>query len=81
MFKAMHVHVTEADAEQIFNSIDYDQSGTIQWAEFKLDFDRCVTSSLDELEAEEKIMQQGNDDELGGPGRDYEGNASLKSAM
>ena len=43
-----------------------------------------MTSSLDELEAEEKIMQQGNDDAFGndfGLGKNYEGNEGLRSAM
>ena len=46
----------DADGRQIFGSIDLDNSGTIDWAEFKHDFDKCVKKSLRELEEEERIL-------------------------
>lgn len=59
----MNVTVTEADCAQIFGSIDLDRSGSIDWAEFKHDFDRCVQKSVGELEEDERILHADfNDD-------------------
>lgn len=88
MFKQMHVHVTDQEAEQIFASIDIDQSGSIEWSEFKLDFDKCCRLSVDELEAEEKILHQDDDGMMGGmmsgsqpPGMRYDANEAIGNAM
>tara|TARA_B110000285_G_scaffold223774_1_gene279742 strand:+ start:702 stop:1070 length:369 start_codon:yes stop_codon:yes gene_type:complete len=56
MFREMNVSVNDADGRQIFGSIDLDNSGTVDWAEFKHDFDKCVKKSLRELEEEERIL-------------------------
>ena len=86
MFKQMHVHVTDSDAEQIFNSIDIDQNRSIQWSEFKLDFDKCVSMSVDELEAEERTLHPDDDGMMGGygatnPGMKYDANEAIGNAM
>ena len=49
MFKKMSINITESDCREIFKTIDYDNSGEIQWAEFKHDFDKCKNKTLREL--------------------------------
>ena len=88
MFKQMHVHVTDQEADLIFASIDIDQDRAIQWAEFKLDFDKCIIKSVDELEADERLLHQDNDgpsygmNSSSGPqGMKYDANAEIANAM
>ena len=64
MFREMNVSVNDADARQIFSSIDLDNSGAIDWAEFKHDFDKCVKKSLRELEEEERILHSDFNDDI-----------------
>lgn len=61
----MRVALTEADCKHIFDSIDIDRSGTIDWAEFQLDFDRCLNKTLDELDEEERLLHQDRSDDAG----------------
>jgi len=48
--------VSDADSRLLFGSIDADDSGALDWAELKHDFDRCVQKSLSELEEEERLL-------------------------
>ena len=40
----------------LFQSIDLDGSGHIDWAELKLDFDKCTKMTLRELEEEQRLL-------------------------
>jgi len=66
MFRQMEIVVPPSDCKEIFRSIDIDNSGKIQWAEFQHDFDKCVRKSVQELEAEEAALHRAFDD--GPPG-------------
>ena len=68
----MDIAVPEKDSRDIFRSIDIDNSGRIQWAEFQHDFDKCVQKTVQELEHEEAILHQAFDD---GPMGGYGGGA------
>ena len=58
----MDIAVPEKDSRDIFRSIDIDNSGRIQWAEFQHDFDKCTRKTLQELEAEEAALHATFDD-------------------
>jgi Ca2+-binding EF-hand superfamily protein len=58
----MRIHCSPTEAQQIFDSIDDDQSGTIQMSEFKYDYDKCIKMSLDDLVEEENRRFRNYDD-------------------
>jgi len=60
----MNVSVSEPDSRLIFGSIDHDGSGSIDWAELKHDFDRCIQKSLRELEEEERLLSADVNDDV-----------------
>lgn len=67
MISSMGIHATREEQAQIFQSIDYDNSGQVNWAEFKLDFEKSVNNSLAQLVEEERLLFLGDDDgALGG---------------
>lgn len=49
MFQQMRLQVTLSQTHAIFESIDFDGSGTISLPEFQSDFKNVVNSSLSEL--------------------------------
>ena len=52
----MALEVDDDMLREIFRSIDIDDSKDITWAEFKLDFEKCVTLSTNALLEEERQM-------------------------
>ena len=54
MFEKMKITITTVQAEHIFNSIDFDNSGEISYSEFVSDFNHYVESDLEQLVREEK---------------------------
>jgi hypothetical protein len=67
MISSMGIHASRDEQAQIFQSIDYDNSGQVNWAEFKLDFEKSVNNSLAQLVEEERLLFLGDDDgALGG---------------
>lgn len=59
----MNVELNDGECRDIFASIDIDGSGTIEWAELQLDFDKCITKTLLELLEEERILHLNDDDD------------------
>ena len=66
MFKSMEIKLDQAEVKDFFDSIDIDQSGQIQFAEFQIDYDRYCKKTLSELEEEEDIMTSNVEDTLDG---------------
>ena len=65
-FRKMNLNVSDSDVRAIFKSMDFDNSGTVDWAEFKHDFDRCISRSQSVLEEEERLLSSNfNDDPAG----------------
>ena len=54
MFEKMKLKLTHAQAEQIFNSIDFDYSGDISFPEFIADYEHTINNDIDSLIREEK---------------------------
>ena len=48
--------ITDAQCSALFNSIDVDQSGAIEYAELHHDFERCRTKTVEELDYEEGLL-------------------------
>jgi len=47
MFEQMKLKLTHLQAEEIFNSIDFDFSGDVSFPEFISDFQRTVSIDID----------------------------------
>jgi len=54
MFEKMKLKLTHLQAEQIFNSIDFDYSGCVSFPEFISDFEHTVGNDVDFLIREDK---------------------------
>ena len=54
MFQKMNLNLTEAEAQRIFNSIDFDWSGKITYPEFVADFKKTVETDIATLISQEK---------------------------
>ena len=58
----MALQVSDHQLREIYRSIDLDDNASISWAEFKLDFEKCVNLSLIALQEEERHMDALNHD-------------------
>ena len=54
MFEKMKLKLSHVQAEQIFNSLDFDERGDITFPEFISDFEHVVKTDLETLYREER---------------------------
>lgn len=64
----MKMRITQQESYQIFKSIDDDCSGTIELSELKHDFNRCVSSKLEDLIDDENRLNVGDNENFGAMG-------------
>ena len=85
MLADMQVRCSADEAQQIFESIDDDQSGTIQLSELRHDFDKCRRRTLDDLVEEENRLHRPGDEEdfeaIGGGFRADQGRGASAGGM
>ena len=53
-FKKMNLSITKEQCDQIFSSMDFDNSGSISEPELIADFNKVVSKTLDDLIYEQK---------------------------
>lgn len=58
MFKNMRLQMTKEQSDQIFSSIDFDNSGRISMPEIQADFQKVVSKEIADLIYEQKSIQR-----------------------
>lgn len=49
MFEKVNINLNSEESKHIFNSIDFDYSGTICWPELSADFEHCIKTDVETL--------------------------------